>query len=823
MKSFPFLLIVLLTAIVSYQRSIQAVTVISTPNATEIQTHQNTWQEWRDTALAYINIGDFQAAENALQKSRVLLQQQNTNPRFDYWQARVLDVQGKLELLRGEDQLALQTWQTTAAIYQRYKDPEHFAQAVLNQIQALQNLGYYHQAAKIVEHQLAWLLQQPDSELKVKALQNFGDIAQHLGDFQTAQKNLDAAKEIAIKNQYTQLLPEITFSLAQLHHVRGETLEAAQLYQTLTSDDALGFQAQINLLELLQDDLRLSQTLALTDRQQTEIIRQKLAHLDNLPPSRPLLFSRIDFAHHLLQNSNSPQQLIQDQLTTVYEQAQRLSDRRAQAYALGELGELYFKAHRLQEAQTLTEQALVLSQSLNAPELSYQWQWQLGKIYQQYDQRAKAIAAYENAIKNLEAIRSDLVSVSAELQFSFREDIEPVYRELASLLLYQDSTQTELQQARDVIEKLQLAELDNFFRDACLDAKPVAIDELDPHAAIFYTIILGDRLEVIVALPNQPLSHYAVHQSATEIQTKWKQALSIITNIKSSNSSQPYPIAQPPLNRQILAELYQDLIAPSENILQAQKIQTLVFIADGILQRVPMGILYDGQQYLLEKYNVAIAPSLQLIDPTPFRTVQQAKKQVLSAGISKAIHAFDPLPGVENELQKIQAETQSKILLNEQFTKLEFAEEIENLPYKVVHIASHGQFSSNLEETFILTWDDFLRIHELQTLLKGDQKQLQPIELLVLSACTTAAGDERAVLGLAGIAVRSGARSTIASLWSVDDQSTTYLMGNFYHYLAQGNYTKAAALRQAQLDLLNDPQYAHPYYWSAFTLIGNWL
>jgi CHAT domain-containing protein len=142
----------------------------------------------------------------------------------------------------------------------------------------------------------------------------------------------------------------------------------------------------------------------------------------------------------------------------------------------------------------------------------------------------------------------------------------------------------------------------------------------------------------------------------------------------------------------------------------------------------------------------------------------------------------------------------------------------------VVHLATHGSFGSTPEDTFILTWDEKINAKELEMLLESRETQNSvPIELLVLSACQTASGDHKAVLGLAGIAVRSGARSTLASLWRVQDRSTAQLMVAFYQALSQPGVSKAEALRQAQLQLLSDPQYAHPFFWSAFILIGNWL
>jgi CHAT domain-containing protein len=141
-----------------------------------------------------------------------------------------------------------------------------------------------------------------------------------------------------------------------------------------------------------------------------------------------------------------------------------------------------------------------------------------------------------------------------------------------------------------------------------------------------------------------------------------------------------------------------------------------------------------------------------------------------------------------------------------------------------VHIATHGQFSSRAEDTFILAWDDRINVADLdETLQANALNQAGAIELLVLSACETAVGDQRAALGIAGVAVRAGARSTLATLWSINDQATTEFSHFFYQQLAQPTATRANALRQAQLSLLNDPQYRHPLYWAPYILVGNWL
>jgi CHAT domain-containing protein len=269
----------------------------------------------------------------------------------------------------------------------------------------------------------------------------------------------------------------------------------------------------------------------------------------------------------------------------------------------------------------------------------------------------------------------------------------------------------------------------------------------------------------------------------------------------------------------VLQQTYDWLIRPVETDLVTNKIKTLVFVPDGILRNLPPAILHDGQHYLIENYSIAIAPSLQLPQLQP--TVEK-RQEILLAGISKSRQGFSDLPGVKQEIQQIQPLFTSEVLLDNTFTELNFNRSVNKTPFRVVHLATHGQFSSNAEDTFVLTWDRRINIEELNSLIRGDSKQLRPVDLLVLSACETATGDLNSPLGLAGIAVRGGARSTLASLWSVSDRSTVDLMTTFYQELANSNITKAEALRRAQISLLKSDLYSHPFFWSAFILVGNW-
>ena len=277
-----------------------------------------------------------------------------------------------------------------------------------------------------------------------------------------------------------------------------------------------------------------------------------------------------------------------------------------------------------------------------------------------------------------------------------------------------------------------------------------------------------------------------------------------------------------------LNELYNYIIQPIAPELASAKIENLVFIPDGVLKNIPLAALYDGQQYLIENYNVSIAPSLNLVE---LETINRSEKQVLLAGLGREnpnneeTSFFTPLVNVEAELNSIKdlIPASKVILLDQTFTEQKLAEEIKLSYAPIVHIATHGQFSSELEQTYLLTWDEVINLKELENLFTQYQREKQSIDLLVLSACQTAVGDEKAALGLAGISIKAGAKSTVASLWNVDDKSTSLLMTKFYQELLNNQTSKTNALRQAQMEMIQSNQYNHPFYWSAFILVGNWL
>ncbi|MEM9213693.1 MAG: CHAT domain-containing protein [Cyanobacteria bacterium P01_F01_bin.150] len=605
----------------------------------------------------------------------------------------------------------------------------------------------------------------------------------------------------------------------------------------------------------------------------------------SLPPSRTSIYQRVDLAQELIRlkqkqidtaDSLPPSiQLIQwtdiaTLLATANQQAESLGDARVQAQVLGTLGTVYIKAEREEETDVekqnrrgeslyLTQQALQLAQRANADEITYRWYWQLAQLRRQGNDREGAIAAYDQAIQSLKVLRQDLAAVDRNVQFSFRDTTEPIHRELVELLLEPNKVSTsdknqkdqDLEKARQTIEDLQLAELDNFFRESCLNANDVNIDEVDSQAAVIYPIILSDRLEVILSLP-QPTAQTTTNESQPDSLSTKQTATDDVASNKPSrsilNSASPVStqeienttrlirsfMTQRRLSRgskaqlqQNLKMLYDWLLAPFAEELEKSGVKTLVFVLDGALRSIPMATLFDGDRYLLETYSIALAPGIQLTESAP-PNVQEL--EVFMGGLSEIPEDeqdFTPLPNVNDEFDQIGAiVASSQQLLNERFTERTIQDRISATSAPVVHLATHGEFGPQVENTFILAWDTRLNINEVSTLLQSSElNRRRPIELLVLSACKTASGDSRASLGLAGMAVRSGARSTLASLWTVDDASTSQTMAKFYDVWVNQDVTKAEALRQAQLSLLNDPDpnLNVPYYWAPFVLLGNWL
>jgi len=491
-------------------------------------------------------------------------------------------------------------------------------------------------------------------------------------------------------------------------------------------------------------------------------------------------------------------------------------DKRTLSYALGHLGHLYETEFRLDEALQLTRRAIFAAQSIDAPESLYRWQWQLGRQLATTGQLDQAILLYQQAASTLQPIRSELTQTSSDGTVE-DESVKPLFFELADLLLQRatlagdDRTvERDLLTARDAIESYKTAEIRDYFKDDCVDAvrsRVTTFDRLSPDTAVIYPILFASRLELLMSLPSG-LKRIAVPVPADQLT---KEIRTFRRLIEKRTTREYLPHAQ---------QLYNWLIRPLESELARQHITTLVFVPDSALRTIPLAALHDGSAFLMTKFALAMTPGLTLTDPRP---MNRERLKFLTAGLTTSVQGFPALPYVADEISSITQLYNSDQLINHAFQTTRLEQELRDGQYGVLHIATHGKFSPDVTDSFLLTFDGKLTVKGLDHLIGLFRFRQEPLELLTLSACQTGIGDDRAALGLAGVALKAGARSALATLWFINDEASATLIAEFYRQLRDPSVSKAMALQRAQKKLLSDRIYEHPAYWSPFLLLNNWL
>lgn len=489
-------------------------------------------------------------------------------------------------------------------------------------------------------------------------------------------------------------------------------------------------------------------------------------------------------------------------------------DKRAESFALGYIGALYQDELRHAEALDYSRRAAFLAELAAAPEGLYLWQWQIAKALRGMGETEAAIAAYRQSIATLGDIKASLVTGSTT---SFRDRVGPVFFELADLLLDDSSgiddplmVERRLRAVRDTIEQVKVAEVQEYFNNACMIGRGSAeqVESVASGAAIIYPILFADRTELLVSLPSG-LKRFQSDVGRQELTREVRAFRNRIERFEGRHDYEAHGL-----------RLYQWLIEPIIPVLEQENIDTLVMVPDGPLRTIPMSALYDGEQFMIERFAFATTPGLMLTDPQPLR---RDNVETLAVGLTEAVQGFSALPNVGTEIENITKLFPATTYLNENFRGEQVEGEIAQGNYNIVHVATHGQFDSDHRRSFLLTYDEKLTLDELRETIGARQYSEEPVELLVLSACETAAGDDRAALGLAGVALQAGARTALATLWFINDESTADMITEFYRQLDSAESSKAEALRAAQNYLLSQPKYRHPSYWAPFLLIGNWL
>ncbi|ABG52578.1 Tetratricopeptide region [Trichodesmium erythraeum IMS101] len=803
--------------------------------------------------------------------------------------------EGTQLLQQGKAEAALEIWQKAEELYRQNQNQTGIIGTKINQAQALTSLGFYGRScntvlqafgndlecARLTENDLENVLekfQTSNTSLNFQGLQILGNGLLAFGKLELSEKVLEASyKWVNSNNTKAQLLISLgnnRLSQAQniavdrrsgkderaLRTLVDQSLSNYQEAASISTDKSVQIQGTINNLSLLVKFTKEIGDLDTYVQFQIETLPEIIDFLNQINPTPKSIRARIKLAEIFtnIEEIKDQSAFVEFQtnitkltppselLNQAIEEAKDINNFRLEAYGLSTKAKLNLKKGNLEEALKLTNKALLTAQKVSAYDIVYQLQEQLGDIFIKQGNYSEALLADKSAFNTLQVLRQDLVALNRNIQFNFRDSIEPLYRKLLDLLLQPElgSNQPNVENIKvavEVIESLQLAELDNFFQDACVNAQDINIDEIDENVAVIYPILFKDRLSVILKLPGTDSFRYAT-VSENDFQAKFeKNLLGLRVNI-TSLKRKPRLIGEVKFQSN---QLYNWLIKPFEGYLEidlkddASQIKTLVFVLEGNLRNIPMSVLYDSkrERYLVERYAIAVAPSLELLPPKPLLKQQI---RVLTTGTDKEApsyrqRGYDDLPNVKQELESInKTAPQSEALVDEKFTEINISDKINSESFNIVHIATHGQFSSNSDQTFILAWDKPINVKDFDQLLQSEnlQRSQRAIELLILSACQTAFGDQRAALGLAGVAVRAGARSVLGSLWRVDDASTAELMKQFYQQLFQSNtlqLKKAEALRQVQIKFIkgeietNSEEYKKPYYWSPFIMVGNWL
>jgi CHAT domain-containing protein len=527
-------------------------------------------------------------------------------------------------------------------------------------------------------------------------------------------------------------------------------------------------------------------------------------------------------------------------LNPLLSQGYRLTQPRLAAEAIGTMAELYQWQGRLQEALALSKQAITLAEAVNQRELLTKLAAQSGDLYRSLGDDERALAAYDAAVNNLYSIRVEMPISMPDGRSVLNTLIDPIYRTYVDLLL-QSKGATEpaqsdqlLAKAIDSMEAIKEADMQDFFLGRC------SIGTQNGHnwqqlsladAAIFYPILLKDRVELLLKTDRGIVRH-TVKVPVEQIRQQAEALVKALQHGKDYRSASK--------------QLYEWLFAPVKDELQHAQPGVILYVPDRSLRSVPLAALNDGRTFVIEQYGIVTLPGLSLNSLSATETRKLPESRVLLAGLSRpdgasidqlpaeitgqlsdgplsreAIIEELSLPSVEEEIRKVAEKAKTTTLLNNEFTAAALMTDIERGDYGKVHIASHGYFGKNARESFIMAYDQNMSLLEIKDTLEVDTLKTKPIDLLTLSACRTAEGNDSILLGFSGLAVKSNVLSAIGSLWSINDDATMEFMRLFYDGLAESN-NKSLAMRKAQVAMIKNKEFRHPFFWAPFILIGDW-
>jgi CHAT domain-containing protein len=700
---------------------------------------------------------------------------------------------------------------------------EH-TKAVILLSEAYQSLGQYRKALAELKAAAGLTADGEDLALRAVVIGKLGNAYILVNMLDEAEATLTGAVDVAGKAKDPLVTASVLNTLGNLYSIRGRNNDAVRTYGTaldsLKDNDNPRLAGTINL--------NMAGTLVKLGRyaEQEGFLNAAYALLGRLEASHDQAYGYINAAElyeklALVATEDKAARIKQalNAFAEALKAAITVGDHAAQSYALGGLGRLAETRGRTEEALSLTRRALFEAQAVGAPEALYLWQWQSGRLLLKARDYMAALASFRASVNTLQSIRREF-SGDCKIynRLSFQDSVEPVYLGLADILLRlydsaSDKARAEAYLVETVrtVELLKSAELQDYFYNSCFVAERKEIakkDIINENTAVVYYVMLPDRLEIIVGTPGG-IKKFRSPIGKKELTAEVRQ----FRRMLEKRTTREYLL--------YARSLYSKLILPFEGELSSGRFDTIVFVPEGPLRTIPLSVLHDGQNFLIKRFAVAEIPALSFTVPHHFGT---DKADVLLAALSESVQGFDPLVYVLSEISTIRDLYQkNNLLLNGDFLVPSLREALWKRPYSIVHIASHGVFSGNADETYILTWDGKLTMDHIERFITMNRFRKNSVELLTLSACKTAVSSDRAALGLAGLAVKAGAKSALATLWYINDKASSELMAKFYRLLRNDKLSYAKALQLAQLTLQQNFRYRHPSYWSPFLLIGNWM
>jgi filamentous hemagglutinin family protein len=691
-------------------------------------------------------------------------------------------------------------------------------------VQTLQSLGFHNKALKLANKALPVAEKSQSSAERILFYNTYGDLRLSLNELPDAINYLKVALKHAKATKDPTMMATVMNNIANVVVVDGDVETGIQIY-----DNALALLRQSNK-KVLKAKIYLNLAFVIsmlgTYEEAIAAFNDAFDFIQTLSDNHEKAFAYISLSQtglmidQFFPDKKSQSKICYGLLESAQGIGEALKDLKVISMASGYAAKILEKVGQYEKALEKTRYAIFTADQKKYKEIAYKWYWQAGRLFKKMRKKTQAINSYKQSISVLSSIREELFNGIRLKTDIFEIDVKPVYLGLAGIYLEQADIESNPQVkeekillARDVMESLKNAELADYFEDECVASKhKIETNKLTrtpEGVALLYPIALPDRLTVLITLPDA-IKHYNVDIRYNELN---KLVRSYRKYIQVRSSNQFLGVSQ---------KIYQLLIHPVEKDLIAANIHTLLVAPDGVLRLVPFASLHDKKKFLIEKYAIVTIPSINMTDTTVSH-YNKEEAETLVVGLSDAVQDFSALPSINEELRDInKIMNGKKIYKNTEYTISNVQNEFKTNDYNIVHFATHGVFGGTGKNSFLLTYESQLDMNKLEDLMSLGKYRNHQVDMLTLSACQTALGNERAALGLAGVAVKAGVKSAVATLWYVDDQATSLAIRELYRQLKKDNMTKAKALQNAQRMLLNKRQYWHPIYWAPFLLIGNW-